>query len=171
MKVKSLSRVRLSTTPWTAAHQVPPSMGFSRQEYWSGLPLPSPMYPYYFTFLRISFMTFSLNRRIWTKHLLKIIKFFNMSLGYHSILKTTYLWRSLLTNPFIHKYTFIDLPWWFSSKESTCNSGDIVLIPGSGRFPLEVSMATHSSILEAKIPWIMESGGLQPTESQRVWHN
>ena len=42
MKVKSLSRVRLLATPWTAAHQAPPSMGFSRQEYWSGLPLPSP---------------------------------------------------------------------------------------------------------------------------------
>ena len=37
------SRVRLYVTPWTAAHQAPPSMGFSRQEYWSGLPLPSPM--------------------------------------------------------------------------------------------------------------------------------
>ena len=42
MKVKSLSRVRLFMTPWTAAYQAPPSMGFSRQEYWSGLPLPSP---------------------------------------------------------------------------------------------------------------------------------
>ena len=41
MKVKSLSRVRLFATPWTAAYQAPPSMGFSRQEYWSGLPLPS----------------------------------------------------------------------------------------------------------------------------------
>ena len=36
VKVKSLSRVRLLVTPWTAAHQAPPSMGFSRQEYWSG---------------------------------------------------------------------------------------------------------------------------------------
>ena len=43
VKVKSLSRVRLSATPWTAAHQAPPSMGFSRQEYWSGVPLPSPV--------------------------------------------------------------------------------------------------------------------------------
>ena len=38
VKVKSLSRVRLLATPWTAAHQAPPSMGFSRQEYWSGVP-------------------------------------------------------------------------------------------------------------------------------------
>ena len=41
MKVKLLSRVRLLATPWTAAYQAPPSMGFSRQEYWSGVPLPS----------------------------------------------------------------------------------------------------------------------------------
>ena len=42
VEVKSLSRVRPSATPWTAALQAPPSMGFSRQEYWSGVPLPSP---------------------------------------------------------------------------------------------------------------------------------
>ena len=42
MKVKSLSRVRLFATPWTVAYQPSPSMGFSRQEYWSGLPFPSP---------------------------------------------------------------------------------------------------------------------------------
>ena len=41
VKVKSLSRVLLLVTPWTAAYQAPPSMGFSRQEYWSGVPLPS----------------------------------------------------------------------------------------------------------------------------------
>ena len=40
--VYSLSRVQLFVTPWTEAHQAPPSMGFSRQEYWSGLPFPSP---------------------------------------------------------------------------------------------------------------------------------
>ena len=43
MKVKSLSRVRLLVTLWTAAYQAPQSMGFSRQEYWSRLPLPSPL--------------------------------------------------------------------------------------------------------------------------------
>ena len=42
VKLKSLSRVGLIATPWTAAYQAPPSMGFSRQEYWSDLPLPSP---------------------------------------------------------------------------------------------------------------------------------
>ena len=40
------SRVRLLATPWTAAYQAPPSMGFSRQEYWNGLPLPSPEVPH-----------------------------------------------------------------------------------------------------------------------------
>ena len=42
VKVKSVSRVRLVETPWTAAYQAPPSMGVSRQEYWSGLPLHEP---------------------------------------------------------------------------------------------------------------------------------
>ena len=41
-EVKLLSRVRLFATPWTVANRAPPSMGFSRQEYWSGLPFPSP---------------------------------------------------------------------------------------------------------------------------------
>ena len=41
-EVKSLSRVRLFATPWTVAYQALPSMGFSRQVYWSGLPFPSP---------------------------------------------------------------------------------------------------------------------------------
>ena len=41
---KALSRVRLLATPWTAAYQAPPSMEFSRQEYWSGVPLPFPPY-------------------------------------------------------------------------------------------------------------------------------
>ena len=43
-EVKSLSRVRLFVTPWIVAYQAPLSMGFSRQEYWSGVPLPSPMF-------------------------------------------------------------------------------------------------------------------------------
>ena len=43
MKVKSFSRVRLFKTPWTVAYQVSPSMEFSRQEYWSGLPSPGDL--------------------------------------------------------------------------------------------------------------------------------
>ena len=42
MKVKSLSHVQLFVTPWTVAYHTPPSMGFSKQEYWSRLPFPSP---------------------------------------------------------------------------------------------------------------------------------
>ena len=45
VKMKSLSLARPSATPWTAAYQAHPSMGFSRQEYWSGVPLPSPHLP------------------------------------------------------------------------------------------------------------------------------
>ena len=45
VKVKSLSRVRLLAAPWTAGHQAPPSIGFSRQEYWNGAPVPSPKCP------------------------------------------------------------------------------------------------------------------------------
>ena len=48
VKGKSLSRVLLLATPWTAAYQAPPSMGFSRQEYWSGVPLPSPSTNFFF---------------------------------------------------------------------------------------------------------------------------
>ena len=44
VKVKSLSHVQLLAAPWTAAYQAPLSMGFSRQEYWSGVPLPSPVW-------------------------------------------------------------------------------------------------------------------------------
>ena len=57
VKVKSLSRVRLFTTPWTAAHQAPPFMGFSRQEYWSGVPFP--FFPLDCYFL-VSFVVFLL---------------------------------------------------------------------------------------------------------------
>ena len=46
VKVKSFSCILLFETPWTVAYQAPPSMGFSRQEYWSGLPFPSPLNHY-----------------------------------------------------------------------------------------------------------------------------
>ena len=58
VKVKSLSRVRLLVTPWTAAYQAPPSMGFSRQEYWSGVLLPSLVHGCLRAFMMQSSSTF-----------------------------------------------------------------------------------------------------------------
>ena len=58
VKVKSLSSVRLSATPWTAAHQAPLSMGFSRQEYWSGSPLPYIYIPILYVFFLPHFPSF-----------------------------------------------------------------------------------------------------------------
>ena len=56
VKVKSLSPVRLLATPWTAAYQAPPSMGFSRQEYWSGVPLPSPLFVHRFSLKECAYL-------------------------------------------------------------------------------------------------------------------
>ena len=75
VKVKSLSHVRLLVTSWTAAYQAPPSMGFSRQEYWSGMPLPRALtlpqllrknwrfqlYEWDFLFLLLVLSTFALH--------------------------------------------------------------------------------------------------------------
>ena len=58
VKVNSLSSVRLLATPWTAAYQAPVSMGFARQEYWSGVPLPSPILVYSFHFLLCWYLRF-----------------------------------------------------------------------------------------------------------------
>ena len=59
VKVKSLSRFQLWVTPWSAAYQAPPSLGFSRQEYWSGVPLPSPMQRLLMTKYRITWVCIS----------------------------------------------------------------------------------------------------------------
>ena len=63
-----------------------------------------------------------------------------------------------------------DFPGGSDSKESACNAGDLGLIPGSGRSP-EEKMATHSNVLDWRIPWTEEPGRLQSTGSQRVGHN
>ena len=64
VKMKSLSRVQLFATPWTAAYQAPPSMGFSRQEYWSGVPFPSLSHTYTCIHSPINFYLV-LRNRLW----------------------------------------------------------------------------------------------------------
>ena len=58
--MKLLSHVRLFSSPWNAAHQAPPSMGFSRQEYWSGVPSPSPLESLILEYINISFLLLDL---------------------------------------------------------------------------------------------------------------
>ena len=66
-KVKSLSHVRLLETPWTAAFQAPTSVGFARQEYWSGVPLPSPKTVYKAPIFLVSRVLSSVNACGWIK--------------------------------------------------------------------------------------------------------
>ena len=68
VKGKSLSRVWLLVTSWTAAYKAPPSTGFSRQEYWSGLPLPSPTSLITFIQIKLSETLFNLNIILFLKY-------------------------------------------------------------------------------------------------------
>ena len=63
MKVKLLSCVQLCATPWTATYQALPSMGFSRQEYWSGVALPSPVYMLSFIALQSKIVNFDISAK------------------------------------------------------------------------------------------------------------
>ena len=75
VKVKSLGRVRLFATPWTAAYQSPPSMGFSGQEYWSGVPLPSPLSLLFFIYSwKCVFGRFFPNGVVW-RHLVVVVQY------------------------------------------------------------------------------------------------
>ena len=77
VKVKSLSHVRLLATPWTAAYQAPPSMGFSGQQYWSGVPLPSPILSEVYPFIHPFIQRFS---EIFIRHILKVCQKFSFRL-------------------------------------------------------------------------------------------
>ena len=85
VKVKSLSRVQLLLTPWTSAYQAAPSLGFSRQEYWSGVPLPSPS---------------SMLRGLKNSESVKYLNFLCFSRGLFLSL-VIYFNRSLVTQPYI----------------------------------------------------------------------
>ena len=93
VKVKLLSCVRQSMTPWTAAHQVPPSMGFSRQEYWSGVPSPSPPNP-----MRLVLLLFLYDRKLLPLYL-------NSSLTGHNILGTP----TLSLKNFVHLFLVLNV--------------------------------------------------------------
>ena len=75
VKVKLLSHARLLAIPWTGAYQAPPSMGFSRQEYWSGVPLPSPRTHYIKNKTKISILgkVFCAYINLWITIFFKII--------------------------------------------------------------------------------------------------
>ena len=77
VKVKSLSRVRPSATPWTAAYQAPLSMGFSRQEYWSGVPSPSPKQYIYMCVCMYIYIYIHTHRCTW--YVSYTISFMNLS--------------------------------------------------------------------------------------------
>ena len=85
-KVKSLSCARLLATPWTVAYQAPPSMGFSRQEYWSGVPLPHVGCPF----------SMDLSSNIIVHCALITIKFLTQ---YPLYVKFTYKWRTTAVTP------------------------------------------------------------------------
>ena len=111
--MKSLSRVRLFVTPWTVASQAPLSMGFSRQEYWSGLPFPSPIAP-----------------KTWIK---KYVRLLTVTLDtYCSISKHKTQFLNLGAG-----YTSVDFAGGSDCKASAYNAGDPGSIPGSGRSPGE----------------------------------
>ena len=75
---------------------------------------------------------------------------------------------AILPQPLLHPQGFSG---GSEGKESTCNSGDLDSIPGVGADLLEENMATHSSVLAWRIPWIEEHGRLQSIGSQRVRHD
>ena len=96
--MKLLSCVRPLATPWTAAHQAPPSMGFSRQEYWSGVPLPSPLLSL-------------LDPNVFPHHLWDSQKIFPSVMAYNCYLAICYSlhYITIMTTP--HCALLVMIPW------------------------------------------------------------
>ena len=149
MKVKSLSRAQLVATPWTAAHQAPPSMGFPRQEYWSGVPLPSPY----------------MVSRLFNK-LLEISIRIDFLLDYFAEGKGTPVQYSCLQNP-------MDGGAWKAAVHGVAE-GRTRLSHFTFTFhfhALEKKMATHSSVLACRVPGTGEPAGLPSMGSHSVGHD
>ena len=167
VKGKSLSHVRLLAIPWTAAYQALPSMEFSRQEYWSGVPLPSPSKANYYTPNTTSnendncFWRERTDQNWWHKKAINDIHFphifFTNSSPINSMKIDSLALYFLLFLTKLASKAQCRLPWWLSSKEFACNVADTGSI--SQEDPLEKEMATHSS-LAWEIPWTNGPGGL-----------
>ena len=191
--VQSLSRVRLFATPWTVACQAPLSMGFSRQEYWSGLPFPSPgdlpnpgiepgspaleadgltSEPRYNNYKYICIQ--SRNTQYIRQMLTSIKRHCN------ELILCTY--NHFIVDPVeaplvaLEKWR-VASEWAFSGgtsgKEPTCHAEHLrdTVWPLSMEDLLEKGMATHSTILAWRIPRTEEPGGLQFIGFERVRHN
>ena len=152
------SRVRLPVTPWTAAYKAPPSMGFSRQEYWSGLPLPSPCMEYIYTErlfvvdmkLKFDWVSFIFICQIWQFNLGSSVNLSKSLLLFESQFPS--IGASLVVQ------MVKNLPAMWETWVQSLGRED----------PLENGMATHTSILAWRIPWIEEPGKLQSMGSKIV---
>ena len=143
MKVKSLSRVQLFATPWTVAYQASPSMGFSRQECWSGLPFPSPgALPH--PGIEPGSPALQADTSL-SEPPGKLKKTLSKTNFYGTA------WDALLLIIMLYFWSFSYFPASSVGKESACNSGDPGSIPGSGRsagegigYPLQYSNLENS---------------------------
>ena len=157
-----LSHAWLFATPWTVADQAPPSMGFSRQKYWSGLPFPSPV---------------QMSIKWWMPSIPWGRLIFWISFGRHLACQKEH-WCSSQTdlslNPSTITYQLVTLckaslvaqtvkclPTMWETQVRSLGQED----------PLEKEMATHSSTFAWKIPWMEEHARLQSMGSQRVGHD
>ena len=151
VKVKSLSRVPLFETPWTAAYQAPPSMGFSRQEHWSGVPLPSPLSATKHSTYHLHLAIGTITQNTMARSLAKTEKrecqnsvkpvLLNVNLNWMSpnkgpAPKCNHLWAYLLTHTVKN---------WPAVWETGVR-------PLGWEDSLEEGMAIHSSILARRIP-------------------
>ena len=143
-----LSHVQLFGTPWIIACQTHLFMGFSRQEYWSGVPFPFPGNLPYPGIEPVSLMSPALAGGFFT-------------------ISTT--WKAQYTNKYIVILYRVTFPGGWDSKEYAWNAGDPGLILGQ-EDSLKEGMATLSNIIAWRIPWTEKSGGLQSIGWQsRTW--
>ena len=155
---KCFSHVQLSVKLWTVAHRAPLSMGFSRQEYWSGLyVLLQGVFP-----IQVSNL-----------HIFCLLHCQVCSLPYlGSTQEAPYIYVCVCVCVCVCVYTqYVNpRPGGSDGKESSCNAGDLGLIPGLGRSPgVGYGNPLQYSCLEN--PWTEEHDGLQSMGSPRVRHD